>query len=201
MFNFCIPQHYILFCIIENNKFVDGVELWNKKTQRNKSNDVWKKELHNVEIYEIYTISDYINVSVSHLVNNYQIVKICNNCYKYFIPINRADEKYCDRISPQNSKKTCKEYGAKKNYRDEIKSIPVKSEHNKTSQFFRMRINRTKDDKEKHKYLQLFDKYKENFQNKKVQFKSGKLKENDFIEWIINQKEGAKNGSNRTNKK
>ena len=151
--------------------------------------------------YQIHTIKELLTISFIEILKNNLTINKCQNCGKYFIPESRSDEKYCNNPSPQNPDKTCKEYGAKKKYRDEIKSHPIKYEHNKTSQFYRMRINRTKNNQEKEKYEKKFNAYKENFEKKKKQYNSGKLKENDFVEWIIKQKEGVKNGSSRTNKK
>ncbi|MCI8444629.1 MAG: hypothetical protein HFJ37_05745 [Clostridia bacterium] len=156
-----------------------------------------------IEIFKFDNFIELLNLSLVRIMDKKIVINRCLNCGNLFIPQNRTDEKYCNKISPQNSKKTCKQYGAKKTYRDEIKSIPIKHEHNKTSQFFRMRINRTNTNntKEKEMYQKKFNTYKENYQKKKKQYQSGKLKEKDFVEWIIKQKEGVKNGSTRNNKK
>lgn len=172
-----------------------------------KINNFTDKELNlNMRIIQIFkfdTLIELMNLSLVRIIDKNITVVKCGNCKNFFIPTNRIDEKYCNRISPQNPNKTCKEYGVKKSYRDELKSTPIKYEHNKTSQFFRMRINRTNINniKEKEMYQKKFNNYKENYQKKKEQYKSGKLKENDFVEWIIKQKEGVKNGNTRTNKK
>lgn len=204
MFNFCIPKHYIRLCIINGSKLMETIEAWCLSIKnKNLTKEFFDNKIHHVEVFEIHSISDYINVSLNHMLNNYSKLKRCKNCNKYFIPSSRTDEKYCNNPSPQNNNKTCKEYGAKKTYRDEIKSTPIKYEHNKTSQFFRMRINRTNTDKikEKELYQKKFNDYKESYQNKKKQYQLGKLKEKDFVEWIIKQKEGVNNGSSRNNKK
>lgn len=141
-----------------------------------------------IKFYKIKDISDLLILTFTECINKQLNIKTCRNCYKYFIPENRTDEKYCNNISPQNSKKTCKEYGAKKKYRDEIKSQPLKYEHNKTMQFFRMRINRTNNIKEKERINKKFEKYKNDFNKKKILYKANKFKEEDFIKWIIEQK-------------
>lgn len=153
--------------------------------------------------YQIEKASDIFEVYRKLIIEKNICIKKCSNCNNFFIAESRTDEKYCNNPSPQNPNKTCKEYGAKKTYRDEIKSTPIKYEHNKTSQFFRMRINRTSTDntKEKEMYQKKFNTYKDNYQKKKEQYQSGKLKEKDFVEWIIKQKEGVRNGSARNNKK
>ena len=146
-------------------------------------------EILYVSSYEIFNIFEYINICILQLTQNNTIIKKCKNCNNYFIPESRTDEVYCNRISPQNPNKTCKEYGAKKTYRDEIKSIPIKYEHNKTSQFYRMRINRAKTQKEKEQYQKKFNTYKDNYQKKKEKYNAHKLEELAFVEWIRNQKE------------
>lgn len=141
-----------------------------------------------IEIFKINNLIELLNLSLIRIIDKKITITKCLNCGNYFIPENRSNEKYCNRISPQNPNKTCKEYGAKKTYRDEIKSTPIKYEHNRTSQFYRMRINRAKSQKEKNKYESIFNDYKENYQKNKIKYKSGKLKESDFVEWIKNQK-------------
>ena len=64
-----------------------------------------------------------------------------------------------------------------------------------------MRIKRANNQKEKEIYQKIFNIYKENYQKKKEQYQSKKLKETEFVEWIIKQKEGVNNGSTRNNKK
>lgn len=154
-----------------------------------------------IQVFKFNNVVELLNLSIINTFNKKIPINICMNCKKLFIPDSRSDEKYCSNPSPQNPNKTCKEYGAKKTYRDEIKSHPIKYEHNKTSQFYRMRINRSKNTQEKEKYERKFNAYKENYERKKKQYNSNKLKENDFVEWITKQKEGVKNGSSRTNKK
>lgn len=64
-----------------------------------------------------------------------------------------------------------------------------------------MRINRCKNTSEKNLYERKFNQYKENYQNRKEKYQAGKLKENEFVEWIKNQKEGVNNGTKRNSKK
>lgn len=77
----------------------------------------------------------------------------------------------------------------------------MKNEHNKTSQFFRMRINREENKNKKELYIKQFDNYKKNYQSKKTLYENKKLKEQDFINWIIAQKEKhIKSKDNKINK-
>ena len=55
------------------------------------------------------------------VLTNSKIVK-CKNCGKYFVPVNRSDEQYCNRI--QANGKTCKEQGYSTKIRgDRLRSI------------------------------------------------------------------------------
>ena len=187
--NFYEVQCFSKIAVIENDKLCIDVSM---EELEDKSNF----DIKIIEVFKFNNLIELLNLSLTKIFIKDIIIKKCNNCNNYFIPESRSDEKYCNRKSPQNSNKTCKEYGSKKTYREEVKSTPIKYEHNKTSQFYRMRINRCKNQKEKEKYEKYFNKYKESYQKKKTQYNSGKLKEIDFIEWIKQQKDISNENSN-----
>lgn len=204
---FEIPRE-IISCVIKQDNKIRLLEskyntLCGNVKDRNYIENKFSNDIKYLTSYQIEKASDILEVYRKLIIEKNICVKKCSNCNNFFIAESRTDEKYCNNPSPQNPNKTCKEYGAKKTYRDEIKSTPIKYEHNKTSQFFRMRINRanTNNTKDKEMYQKKFNTYKENYQKKKEQYQSGKLKEKDFVEWIIKQKEGVKNGSTRNSKK
>ncbi len=204
---FEIPRE-LISCVIKQNNKIRLLEskynlLCGNVKDRNYIENNYSDNIKYLSSYQIEKASDILEVYRKLIIEKHICIKKCSNCNNFFITESRTDEKYCNNPSPQNPKKTCKEYGAKKTYRDEIKSIPIKYEHNKTSQFFRMRINRSSINnvKDKEIYQEQFNTYKKNYQERKEQYKSGKLKENDFVEWIIKQKEGVKNGSTRNSKK
>lgn len=204
--DFEIPRYFIYACFEKNKKILPLKDLVlslysNTKTKKETPRELYKKILKTtnnlnrdnkiiyIKSYEIYALKDIFNIYFNYFIESNIYIRKCKNCNKYFIPQNRSDEVYCNNKSPQNPNKTCKEYGAKKTYRDEIKSIPIKYEHNKTSQYFRMKINRAKTQKEKELYKKKFDLYKENYQKKKQKYQSHRLEEADFVEWIKNQKD------------
>ena len=49
----------------------------------------------------------------------------CENCGKYFLTTNAHTPRYCDGISPQDNKYTCRQYGALRNQKDKNENIPV----------------------------------------------------------------------------
>lgn len=189
---FEIPRETIS-CVIQNGYKIRVLETPNELItgsvrERVTIEDKFNKDIQYLTSYHIEKISDLFNIYRKFIVDKRITIKKCKNCGKYFIPESRTDEVYCNRISPQNHNKTCKEYGAKKTYREEIKSTPIKYEHNKISQFYRMRINRAKEQSEKTLYEKQFNTYKENYQKKKEQYKSGRLNETTFVEWIKTQR-------------
>lgn len=153
------------------------------------------------KLYEINSLEDIFNIYLSLLMEHKLVINKCKNCGKYFIPDNRSDEKYCSNPSPQNSKKTCKEYGAKKTYRDKQNSNIIRKSHYNTSQFFRMKAKRAKTENEQKQLNKLFEKYKVNYEKQLKKYKNKKITEDEFVNWITSQKGDLKNGNKRTNKK
>lgn len=139
--------------------------------------------------YNIKTMKDLLIISLLELIKNKTTIRKCKNCHMYFIPESRSDEVYCYRISPQNSSKTCKEFGVKKTYRESLNSDVVKKSNYNTRQFFTMKIKRASNEKEKLKYEKLFDKYKLNYERQKDKYQNKKLSDSDFVTWITAQKE------------
>lgn len=62
-------------------------------------------------IYKISQLSDFVAFDASNYVKSKYTIKKCENCGKYFIPISRSDEIYCDNIFDNETGKTCKEIG------------------------------------------------------------------------------------------
>lgn len=59
--------------------------------------------------YEIEDTLDFVMSSFSFMLDLGMPFRRCANCGKYFIPENKSDTKYCNRISPQYPRLTCKE--------------------------------------------------------------------------------------------
>ena len=75
------------------------------------------------KFYNVYAIEDLLSLLSFDFANVYNhniIFKACQNCQKFFIPKNRSDEIYCDRIYKNG--KTCKQLG----YFEKEKSDPFK---------------------------------------------------------------------------
>lgn len=132
--------------------------------------------------YECLNIIDYMTASFIQLIeNNYLILK-CKNCNKYFIPYKRTDTYYCDRISPQDNTKTCKQYGA-----DKAWWIRTKDENDwynlyrKVYQSFQMKAKRNPNNTQ---LKENFDNFRTKANEWKKSIKDGTKTEEEFMYWL-----------------
>lgn len=88
-----------------------------------KSDDITIKEL-----YEIKDINDLIRFELLKFVSSDTDFKECENCHRYFIPVNRKDEIYCER-QIEGTEKTCKQIGALNKRREKAEVIPGDKEY------------------------------------------------------------------------
>lgn len=72
------------------------------------------------QLYESYDIASVLSFDLMNIQYYHIQIKQCKNCWKFFIPKNRSDEIYCDRIYKNG--KTCKQIG----YFEKEKSDPFK---------------------------------------------------------------------------
>lgn len=132
--------------------------------------------------YECLNISEYMTASFLQLIeNNYLILK-CKNCNKYFIAYKRTDTYYCDRQSPQDTTKTCKQYGA-----DKAWWIRTKDENDwynlyrKVYQSFQMKAKRNPNNPQLKKN---FDNFRADANKWKKAIKDGTKTEAEFMYWL-----------------
>lgn len=213
MLEFDIPKHKMSQFFIENNKIILANNMLlscyknlKEKTKKEhlSDNEVYselfemnknlnkRNEIFTLRNYEISSLKDLFCVFFNYLLENNITINKCKNCGKYFIPANRTDEKYCENTSPQNPNKTCKEIGSKLSFAVKRDSEPISREHNKTKVALSMRISRAKKKnniEEVKKVSNHLEKYLSNYQKKLNNYQKHKIAEEDFINWIISQKE------------
>lgn len=132
--------------------------------------------------YEISNMDDYMTASFLQLIeNNYLILK-CENCGKYFIAYNRTNTLYCDRPSPQNSSKNCKQYGKERRWLERTKDEnDWYSLYRKIYQTFQKKAIRNPEHKESN---QAFDNFRIEANKWKQAVKEGKKTEDEFMYWL-----------------
>lgn len=214
MFNisFYIPKHQFYQAFIEKDKIILSTDMMlscytelkehkqekildeeiydsiYKKTQKLIMND----KFFTLCNYEISSIKDLLCIYFIYFIENKITINKCKNCGKYFIPVNRVDEKYCDNISPQKPGKTCKEYGVKLLYTKSIASDPIKKAHQTVTTFYRVKKTRAKQKNDLaliSKIDKILNKYLTDYKKQLKKYEKNALSEDKFIEWIYSQKQ------------
>lgn len=134
--------------------------------------------------YDIDNLMDAYVIELSELFKRGMIIKKCKNCGKYFIPL-RSDALYCSNISPQEKLKTCKEYGAYEQYKQNVKSDEVKKLYRNIYMKKQMASKRNPDIE---KYKLDFEEFKMTSKQWKDEIKLGLKSESDFLFWLKNIK-------------
>ena len=213
MLEFDIPKHKMSQFYVESNKIVLANDMllscFNKLKNNSKkehlSDDkvysslfkmnqslIKEKDVFTLRNYEISSLKDLFCVFFNYLLENKVTINKCKNCGKYFIPAKRPDAKYCENISPQNPNKTCKIIGAQLAFNEKRNSEVITYEDNKTRVALSMRVSRAKqknDISEANRVSKHLEKYLSNYQKKLNSYNKHKLSEDEFVNWIISQKE------------
>ena len=111
------------------------------------------------------------------------IIKKCQNCGRYFIPIYRQSEVYCD-FENIDGTPPCREKGALTTYNKNLKDNPALLKYRRTYQQKFMEVFRSGDDPDLKK---AFEKWKKQAQEKIKQYKKGKITAEELYTWM-NQK-------------
>ena len=180
--NMTLLQKYI-YCLdrSKNEEVILPRQTINLKLKKS-NNDITKNSPSLYFSYQCLNINDYMIITFLQLIeNNYLILK-CKNCNKYFIPYKRTDTYYCDRQSPQDNTKTCKQYGA-----DKAWWIRTKDENDwynlyrKIYQSFQVKAKRNPDDPQHKKN---YDNFRKEANEWKQAVKDGTKTEAEFMKWL-----------------
>lgn len=111
--------------------------------------------------------------------------KRCKNCGKFFVPLSRSDEMYCNNVSPQDQMRTCKEYGSQKLWYDRLKSNEVAKLARNIYSAKQMLVRRNPDIVG---YKKMFDYFKIERKKWEVLVKSGVKSKEEYINWLNEMK-------------
>ena len=132
--------------------------------------------------YECLNINDYMITTFLQLIENNYLVLKCKNCNRYFIPYKRTDTYYCDRISLQDTTKTCKQYGAEKAWTDRTKDEnDWYNLYRKVYQSFQMKAKRNPNNTQ---LKQNFDNFRADANKWKKAIKDKTKTEEQFMNWL-----------------
>jgi hypothetical protein len=124
---------------------------------------------------------DLMLSELHYMLSNGNSIKRCKVCGKLFAAANRSDTLYCDRTSPYDNRKTCKEYGAIATYQRNLREDEARGLYRKIYMRLQMNTKRNPDIKS---YLRKFEDFKKHSQKWKVDVKNGVATEQQYIEWL-----------------
>jgi hypothetical protein len=132
----------------------------------------------------VYTLESVFSMAAFEICNifNQEVdIKRCKNCNKWFVPSTRSDTLYCDSISPQDSTKTCKEFGAERQYRENLKNNAAKGLYRKIYMSKQMLAKRNPDIND---YARSFEKFKIESKQWKADIKLNTKSEDEYLNWL-----------------
>lgn len=137
---------------------------------------------------EVFRVSSSLQIAVTSLltiIGERYVVKKCSLCGKYFVPLNRSDTLYCDRPSPNDPCKSCKEYASQKLWYDRLKSDEVAKLARNIYSSKQMLVRRNPDIVG---YRKMFDYFKMERKKWETLVKSGKKSKEEYISWLNEMK-------------
>ena len=136
--------------------------------------------------YKSTKLSNICFTVLNELVSNNTPIKVCKNCERYFIPVNRHAEVYCD-LPKTNGEKTCRELGARVTYNKNIQEIEGLLIYRRTYQKRIMELSRNPNATPKEK--EAFNNWKKSAQTKIKEFKAGKIDKESLNKWMRENKD------------
>lgn len=138
-----------------------------------------------IEVFEISNTVDAVLLSLFHLIQEQTAIKKCANCSKLFVPLARADAIYCDRAAPQDESKTCKAYGSKVLWYENIVSDDVTK---LARNIYCSKQMLTKRNPDKREYADMFAFFKTEKKKWEREIKSGTKTREEYAEWLRKMK-------------
>jgi hypothetical protein len=125
-------------------------------------------------------ILDLCVASIYHILHEEYLIKKCEVCNKFFVPFKRSDAHYCDRISPDDKKRTCKEFGSIRKYQEHLKNDDIAVLIRKVYMKKQMASKRNSGSK----YTEDFEKFKTELKNWRDAIAKNRIANKGFIEWL-----------------
>jgi len=132
--------------------------------------------------YSCLRIENALFISFINLLETKEFhINICANCGKFFIPISKSNEIYCDNPLADDPSRTCKVVGADKKYKAKIKDNEIIALIRSTSSTLSMRVKRNPDIIE-HEIK--YNKWKVNYPIQMKKYQDRKITKDELINWI-----------------
>ena len=147
-----------------------------------KNDDITKNSPFLYFSYQCLNINDYMTASFLQLIESNYLMLKCKNCGKYFIVFNSANKLYCSRKSPQDSSKTCRQYGREKTWLERTKDEnDWYSIYRKIYQALQVKVKRNPNNVQ---FKQNYDNFRADAKEWKKAVKEGTKTEAEFMKWL-----------------
>lgn len=153
----------------------------NQKSKKNVFNILFNENISPMYEYHCKTLEQFLQVSFFTTLSLNLNIKKCENCGKYFIAYQRSDEKYCNRISPQDKNKTCKQFANFENWKNNINSNEELKVYRRIYMAKQMQTRRNPENIDLKKNFEL---WKKESQHKRNEYIHGNLSKKDFLNWL-----------------
>ncbi len=127
------------------------------------------------------TAVDLCTSSIFHALKRGCAIKYCDNCKKLFVARLHNATRYCDRPSPQDPHRSCKEYGTEKLWYDRLKEDKAKKLYRNIYMAKQMLVKRNPNILE---YQTDFEYFKTESKKWKADVKAGRKTDEEFIVWL-----------------
>lgn len=192
----CVPQLLGLFIEVESKNgsywIGDALDELNGKTINGDTFNFWgnhpRKQSSRPEV-EIYRLPGDVvekNMSVAVItlflvIQEHLTIAKCKNCGKLFVPLKRSDTVYCDRKAPQDSSMTCKQYGTRKLWYDNLnQDEAAKLARN----IYAAKQVLAKRNPENVQYRAMFEFFKQERKKWQLALEAGKKSQEEYLAWL-----------------
>jgi len=142
---------------------------------------LFEENISTIYEYNCKSFDQFLQISFFTCLTKNLNIKQCENCRKYFIAYQRSDEKYCNRISPQDTNKTCKQFTNFENWKKNINTNEELKIYRRIYMAKQMQTRRNSDNIE---LKNNFDLWKKEAQRKRNEYVHGNLSKKDFLNWL-----------------
>ena len=147
---------------------------------RENISDLWLSNGDHIYIQTEY-LSSVLLESVYYTFFHHYSFKRCKNCNCFFIPLSRSDEIYCNNPSPQDSTKTCKQYGSERLWYERLKEDEAAKLSRNVYMAKQMLVKRNPDIEA---YAKMFEYFKAERKKWETEIKSGAKTKEEYIRWL-----------------
>lgn len=131
--------------------------------------------------YKSRYLSNICFLVLSDIISNNISIKSCKHCSRYFIPVSREAEIYCD-LPHSGTKTTCRDTGARITYAKNIQEVEGLLLYRRTYQRRLMELSRNPDTTEAER--EKFKDWRKSAQAKIKEFKADKITEDELNKWM-----------------